>query len=129
MVKDPVCGMEIEPTQAAAVHEHRGRSYFFCSADCEAKFLQDPDRYAGASEPLVGSLTTGYNPDLTGAVHVELPVAGLRRGRNARAVETSLREAPGVEQAHVNATLGVAHVVFDPARTDLGSLAAVVQKA
>ena len=80
MVKDPVCGMEIEPVKAAAIHNYRGRDYYFCSADCEAKFLEDPDRYAESSDPVVGSLTTGYNPELTGPVHVELPVGGLERG-------------------------------------------------
>ena len=129
MVKDPVCGMEIEPARAAAVHNHRGRDYYFCSADCEAKFLESPDRYAQSSDPVVGSLTTGYNPELTGPVHVELPVGGLKRGRSTLAVESSLRETRGVQQAHVNPGAGTAHVVFDPAQADVGSLAAAIQKA
>ena len=129
MVKDPVCGMEIEPAQAAAIHNYRGRDYYFCSADCEAKFLANPDRYVESVDPVVGSLTTGYNPELTGPVHVELPVGGLERGRRTLAVETSLREARGVQQAHVNPGSGTAHVVFDPTRADVGSLAAAIQKA
>src|SRR3990172_3775912 len=129
MVKDPVCGMEIEPARAAAVHNHRGRDYYFCSADCEAKFLENPDRYAQSSDPVVGSLTTGYNPELTGPVHVELSVGGLKRGRSTLAVEASLRETRGVQQAHVNPGAGTAHVVFDPAQADVGSLAAAMQKA
>lgn len=46
MAKDPVCGMEVNETQAAAKAEHQGRSYYFCSADCQQQFQNNPDRYA-----------------------------------------------------------------------------------
>ncbi|MBI2455526.1 MAG: YHS domain-containing protein, partial [candidate division NC10 bacterium] len=38
MVKDPVCGMEIEEGKAHAKREHGGRTFHFCSANCEAAF-------------------------------------------------------------------------------------------
>ena len=50
MAKDPVCGMEVDPAQAAATVEYRGETYYFCAPGCEALFkkqppkhLQDPD--------------------------------------------------------------------------------------
>ena len=46
-VKDPVCGMDIDPQHAAGSHEHRGRTYFFCSKHCLAAFKSDPAKYAG----------------------------------------------------------------------------------
>src|SRR6185295_1060288 len=44
-VKDPVCGMSVDPTSAKHAAEHDGRSYFFCGAGCRAKFVIDPAKY------------------------------------------------------------------------------------
>jgi Cu+-exporting ATPase len=46
MVKDPVCGMEVDPQQAAARMEYQGATYVFCSQDCHERFMADPERYA-----------------------------------------------------------------------------------
>ncbi len=45
-VKDPVCGMMIRPSEAAATVEHKGKTYYFCSQDCASSFKDDPDTYA-----------------------------------------------------------------------------------
>ena len=42
---DPVCGMAVSPATAAAVVERDGRKYYFCSHDCEQKFLSNPGAY------------------------------------------------------------------------------------
>ncbi len=44
-VKDPVCGMSVDPQTAKHRAEHDGQPYFFCSAGCRTKFLADPERY------------------------------------------------------------------------------------
>jgi Cu+-exporting ATPase len=44
-MKDPVCGMTVEPGSAAARVEHEGTTYFFCHPGCAQKFRQDPGRY------------------------------------------------------------------------------------
>ncbi len=46
LVRDPVCGMDIDPTTAAASMEHKGKTYYFCSQACHEKFMDDPKRYA-----------------------------------------------------------------------------------
>ncbi len=46
MVKDPVCGMDIEPTDAFAKEEFEGKLYYFCSATCQDKFKAEPEKYA-----------------------------------------------------------------------------------
>ncbi len=43
-LKDPVCGMRVTP-QATQRAQHDGRPYYFCSANCKAKFVADPERY------------------------------------------------------------------------------------
>ena len=44
-VKDPVCGMEIEPQTAPPQEHHDGRTFYFCSKSCHEAFLADPHRY------------------------------------------------------------------------------------
>ena len=41
-VKDPVCGMSVDPHTAKHRAEHQGRTYYFCSAGCRTKFIEDP---------------------------------------------------------------------------------------
>jgi len=43
--RDPVCGMLVDPTRAAAAIQHDGRSYYFCSRSCADKFQLDPARF------------------------------------------------------------------------------------
>ncbi len=45
-VKDPVCGMEFDLEDAAAVEEHDGSTFHFCSWLCHDRFLAQPDRFA-----------------------------------------------------------------------------------
>lgn len=42
---DPVCGMTVQPEKAAGSHVHEGKTYYFCSQGCLAKFRDDPSRY------------------------------------------------------------------------------------
>ena len=48
-VIDPVCGMSIDPSTAAATTEHEGQTYYFCSHHCHKSFAEDPARYVGAA--------------------------------------------------------------------------------
>jgi YHS domain-containing protein len=42
---DPVCGMQISRSAAAASDSYYGHPYYFCCADCHQKFQQDPKQY------------------------------------------------------------------------------------
>lgn len=44
-VKDPVCGMTVDPATARHRAEHDGQTWYFCSGGCRTKFEADPDRY------------------------------------------------------------------------------------
>ncbi len=46
-VKDPICGMMIDPATAAGSSEHEGQTYYFCGAGCKTAFDADPAKYAG----------------------------------------------------------------------------------
>ena len=45
LVKDPVCGMDVDPHQAAGQTEQGGRTYYFCSTHCQSQFEADPGQY------------------------------------------------------------------------------------
>ncbi|WP_428530769.1 heavy metal translocating P-type ATPase [Pseudorhodoplanes sp.] len=49
-IKDPVCGMTVDPHETAHRVTHAGQPYYFCSAGCRTKFLADPDRYLGPAQ-------------------------------------------------------------------------------
>jgi Cu+-exporting ATPase len=44
-VKDPVCGMTVDPHTAKHRAEHDGHTYHFCSARCREKFVAEPSAY------------------------------------------------------------------------------------
>jgi Cu2+-exporting ATPase len=45
-VKDPVCGMEIEPATAYGKTEYSGKTFYFCSKHCAEEFNKNPEKYA-----------------------------------------------------------------------------------
>lgn len=54
-VKDPVCGMMVDPVTAKH-HDHEGVTYYFCGARCLDKFRAEPGRYlAPRPAPDIGS--------------------------------------------------------------------------
>jgi Cu+-exporting ATPase len=46
MVKDVVCGMDIDPKDAAGESEYQGKTYYFCSLGCKRKFDTNPQQYS-----------------------------------------------------------------------------------
>lgn len=49
-VKDPVCGMQVDPATATHHSEHEGSIYYFCSATCQHKFDTEPAHYVGDTD-------------------------------------------------------------------------------
>ena len=48
-VKDPVCGMDVEPATSAGRTEYKGQVYDFCGSKCKEKFDLHPEQYSGKS--------------------------------------------------------------------------------
>jgi YHS domain-containing protein len=66
LVKDPVCGMEVDTGRAAASETHRNATYHFCSTACARAFRADPERYAGER----------HEPPYTAGEHMAAPKFG-----------------------------------------------------
>jgi RND family efflux transporter MFP subunit len=69
MSKDPVCGLDVSTRKAAKEglkSTHQGKTYYFSSEECRARFVKDPDRYAekpaGPSSPASQPLPSKVSP-------------------------------------------------------------------
>ena len=49
-VRDPVCGMTVDPHATPHRQRYAGRTHYFCSAGCAAKFAADPEKYLTKEE-------------------------------------------------------------------------------
>ena len=82
-VLDPVCGMTVDPHTAKHRHEHRGHTYYFCSAGCRTKFAADPEKYldkdARAAEPVPeGTIyTCPMHPEIRQVGPGSCPICGM----------------------------------------------------
>lgn len=45
MPRDPVCGMEVDPSRAAGKSEYKGETIYFCALRCKERFDRDPVAY------------------------------------------------------------------------------------
>lgn len=45
MVRDVVCGMDVDPNTGPATSEYQGKTYYFCGPACKKRFDADPARY------------------------------------------------------------------------------------
>lgn len=54
IIRDPVCGMTVDPDAGKPTAEHDGRTYHFCAAGCMKKFEADPEAYRTATDPVCG---------------------------------------------------------------------------
>jgi Cu+-exporting ATPase len=50
-VIDPVCGMTVDPQNAAGSFEYNGQTYYFCSTHCLHRFQKDPQSFLHKTEP------------------------------------------------------------------------------
>ena len=54
VVRDPVCGMTVDPSAGKPSVEHDGHVFHFCSAGCQAKFEKSPEAFVEATDPVCG---------------------------------------------------------------------------
>lgn len=120
-VKDPVCGMEIDPATAAATSRYQGETYSFCSAGCQARFDRNPAAYAGSGAP------AGEAED--GRERISMPITGMTCAACAARIEKVLKRAEGVGDAHVNFATHRAAIEYDPRVTNTRALVEAVQDA
>ena len=83
LVKDPVCGMNVAPHTAGHRRAHGGRTYYFCSARCAAKFEAEPEAYLGPERaqprpaPKDAIYTCPMHPEIEQVGPGDCPICGM----------------------------------------------------
>jgi Cu+-exporting ATPase len=82
-VKDPVCGMAVDPNKTSHRHTYQGRSYYFCSAGCQGKFVAQPTKYLAeqpgrVEKPATGTIyTCPMHPQIRQVGPGNCPICGM----------------------------------------------------
>ncbi|NBJ09452.1 heavy metal translocating P-type ATPase [Microvirga arsenatis] len=83
-VKDPVCGMWVDPHSTRHKAEHNGHPYYFCSSGCKSKFVAEPVKYvepavARKAEPVPeGTIyTCPMHPEIRQVGPGSCPICGM----------------------------------------------------
>jgi len=105
-VKDPVCGMTVDPHTATHRAQYLGKPYFFCSSGCQSKFLAEPADYiepavARKAEPVPeGTIyTCPMHPQIRQVGPGSCPICGM-----------------ALEPAVATAEMGPSHELVDMTR-------------
>ena len=84
--RDPVCGISVDPATARYRADHAGITYFFCSANCQAKFMADPIKYVTSREAAPSALapkgtiyTCPMHPQIRRTTPGNCPICGTNR--------------------------------------------------
>jgi P-type Cu+ transporter len=113
---DPICGMDVEPNNAAGKYIYNGQTYYFCSHHCLAKFKEDPDEFLKSHGPGHVAHTHGHvhaapqtskgdkpeggvyvcpmDPEVRAAQHGPCPKCGM-------ALEPAAPSAPSIKTEYV----------------------------
>jgi Cu+-exporting ATPase len=82
-VRDPVCGMSVDPAAAADRSEHAGHTYYFCGRRCRERFEAEPARYltpsSARSKPASGAglWTCPMHPQIIRSGPGSCPICGM----------------------------------------------------
>ena len=95
MVRDPICGMDIDPRKAMKIVRD-GRTYYFCSKNCQQQFEQGKKQEARTTR-----------------MH-DLPIKGMHCASCAGTISKAIRKVPGVKDVNVNFALEHARVEAAP---------------
>ena len=105
-VRDPVCGMLVDPHTTQHRHQHEGRTYYFCSGGCRSKFAAEPTKYLTKSSKSVENIPEGaiytcpMHPQIRQVGPGSCPICGMalepvlataEAGPNAELIDMSRR--------------------------------------
>lgn len=112
-VRDPVCGMTIDPAQAFAKRIEGDETLYFCSERCVGQYDREH----------TSSATTGISATGTGKLHrIELSVADFDGRQGAKRLEEQLSTLPGVRRATANSRSKFVRIDYDPAQAQVETM-------
>jgi P-type Cu+ transporter len=100
-VLDPVCGMTISSADAVGTVDHRGHTYYFCSASCLEQFRADPAKFRDPSreaEPIAaGDMEVEYTCPMHPEIRQKGPGSCPICGMALEPVTVTLEDQPNAE--------------------------------
>src|ERR1043166_5705839 len=80
-VVDPVCGMTVDPANAAGSFEYQGKTYYFCNTHCLHRFQKDPESFLQKTDPKpvtkAGKYTCPMHPEIIRDGPGSCPICGM----------------------------------------------------
>ncbi len=81
-VKDPVCGMMVDPAAGKPHMAYKGHEYHFCSDSCHSKFKADPEKYLTAQSAAAPAIkgaqyTCPMHPEIIRDEPGSCPICGM----------------------------------------------------
>ncbi len=119
MAIDPICGMDVQPEDAAGTSRYKGVDYYFCAVSCKETFDKSPERYAGGMplltvKPKPVQIAQSSPGSAGPTTQIEMAIRGMSCASCVAKIEGGLSELSGVEKATVNFATERATVVYKP---------------
>ncbi len=135
MFTDPVCGMDVDETSAAATLSYQGATYYFCAVGCRNAFEKNPEKFL-KPQPGPAEIPVAFSDFLQTEqtlppreANVVLQIGGMSCASCVARIETALLSLEGVQRASVNLATARAAISYHPAVTDLPTIQAAIHDA
>lgn len=138
MARDPICGMDVLPEEAAGTSRYKGVDYYFCAVACKEAFDKSPEQYVAEQSKVQGStfeapdtMDQGSHlpPPTSRTLHVvELPIRGMTCASCVARIEDGLSKLIGVERVAVNFAVQRATISYEPERMTVARLATEIRE-
>ena len=114
-VVDPVCGMTVDPQNAAGSFVYEGKTYHFCSTHCLHRFEKDPQSFLQKTAPpkpvtQTGKYTCPMHPEIIRDGPGSCPICGMA----LEPLVTSLEEEENTELTDMTRRFWVAVILTIP---------------
>jgi Cu+-exporting ATPase len=122
-VKDPVCGMNVDPATTRHHILYRGQNYFFCSGGCRERFEAEPEKFLAPKQPEVAApagaiYTCPMHPEVRQVGPGSCPICGMA----LEPEQVSLDDAPDPELIDMTRRFWIALALTLPVFTiEMGS--------
>nr|WP_310735154.1 heavy metal translocating P-type ATPase [Dokdonella fugitiva] len=75
-MRDPVCGMQVDPQETPHHATHDGTAWHFCSARCRERFVAEPTKYVGAHAAAAAAAPASADGIYTCPMHPQIRQRG-----------------------------------------------------
>ncbi len=121
IIKDPVCGMNIDPKKAKFTLNQKGKTYYFCSEKCFSKFN---DKTISKKKKIVSS--HNYSNSSV-SENISLKIEGMSCASCVNKIEKALNKVDGVSKVNVNFATETCNVSFDKEKTDSNKISKAIK--